>query len=61
MMKTIRNQDQYGHPVTFNFNGNETYQTVPGGIISIVFVIVVLAYGVLKLKYMVQIEEWELK
>ena len=33
---------------------------MPGGLISIMFIMVVLAYGLLKLKYMVYVEEWEL-
>ena len=56
----LRNQDQYGESVNLNFNGEETYQTMPGGVISIWVMIILFCYIVLKIKYMIFKEEWQL-
>ena len=56
----IRNQDVYGKPVTFNFNGQETFKTVPGGLLSMVAIVFIMAYAILKLKYMFAHAEWSI-
>ena len=56
----IRDKDMYGQPINLNFAGQETYNTIPGGIISIIFLISILSYALLKTKFMVNVEEWQL-
>lgn len=56
----IRHQDAFGQPININFHGNDTYQTIPGGMISIVMVLLLVGYTFLKLKYMINHEEWKL-
>ena len=56
----IRDQDMYGQPINLNFDGEETYNTIPGGLISIIFLISILSYALLKTKFMVNVEEWQL-
>jgi len=34
--KWIRNKDQYGKAPSFNYRGESTYKTLPGGILSII-------------------------
>ena len=56
----IRDRDIYGHAVSLNYKGNDTFKTVPGGLLSIVLLILISAYAFLKGKYMVDKEEWSL-
>jgi hypothetical protein len=60
MVDKVRGQDAFGQPVNMNFQGNDTYQTIPGGIISVVMTIMLIGYFLLKTKYMVFHEEWNL-
>ena len=57
---TIRGRDIYGVPITLNYKGDDTFKTVPGGILSICLLFSVMAYAFLKGKYMVDKEEWSL-
>ena len=52
--------DDYGDSVSLSFNGEGTKQTIPGGIISIFIWVVLLLYGVLQIKSMLNKEDWEL-
>jgi len=56
----VRNQDQFGQPVNLNIDGEDAYKTIPGGCISLVSLVIVFLYFVLKLKYMINHEEWGL-
>ena len=56
----IKEKDMYGQPITLNYQGSDTYKTIPGGILSIILLVCVIAYGFLKGKYMVDKEEWSL-
>ena len=49
----IRSYDLYGQPINLNYLGEDSYKTIPGGLLSIVFKIVFLAYIVLKGKQMI--------
>ena len=60
MSDIIRNRDIYGMPIMFNYKGDDTFKTVPGGILSIMLILLVIAYAFLKGKYMVDKEEWSL-
>mmetsp|Transcript_24707 Transcript_24707/g.38464 ORF Transcript_24707/g.38464 Transcript_24707/m.38464 type:complete len:98 (+) Transcript_24707:226-519(+) len=56
----IKGYDLYGQSVGLNYQGEDTFKTCPGGILSILILITLFFYSVLKLKYMVFKEEWEL-
>ena len=56
----IKDRDLYGQPITLNYQGSDSYQTIPGGLLSMILLISVLAYTFLKGKYMVDKEEWSL-
>ena len=58
--ESIAEKDNYGYPITFNYKGSDTYQTVPGGILSIVFSLCVFSYFLMRGKQMVFREEWSL-
>lgn len=60
MICFVRNRDIYGHPVTLNYRGDDTYKTCIGGTLSMVLLFLVSAYTFLKGKYMIDIEEWQL-
>ena len=57
---SIRDRDIYGQAISLNYKGNDTFKTVPGGLLSILLLILILAYTFLKGKYMVDKEEWSL-
>lgn len=56
----IKSKDIYGQPVSLNYQGEDTYKTLPGGCISILVLFVLLCYSLLKFKYMMFKEEWQL-
>ena len=57
-LRTIRNRDIYGQPITLNYAGDDTFKTVPGGLLSIVLLVLVTAYTLLKGYKMVDREDW---
>ena len=56
----VRGFDKYGQPVTLNINGSETYQTFPGGVITLGIYFMMIMYCLLKFFYMVEKQEWSL-
>ena len=44
----ITEQDSYGYPITFNYRGSDTYQTFPGGLLSMFCSIAVFSYFLMK-------------
>jgi hypothetical protein len=50
----IKNFDKYGQSINLNINGNDSYGSVCGGLLSLFVFIYVFFYSLLKLKYMVQ-------
>ena len=54
----VKSRDIYGHPITLNYQGDDTYKTFIGGCISLALLAFVAAYAFLKGKYMVDMEEW---
>ena len=57
---TIRERDIYGQPISLNYEGSDWFKTVPGGLLSILLIVLIAAYAFLKGKYMVDKEEWSL-
>lgn len=60
LAQKVREQDQFGQPIPLNYDGEDTFKTIPGGILSIITLVCVLCYTLLKFKYMIGHEEWTL-
>ena len=45
--------DGFGEPITVNYKGKSTYQTVPGAILSLISFMIVISYGAVQLADMV--------
>ena len=56
----VRSQDIYGQPIQLNYEGDDTFKTIPGGILSIIILFLMLCYTILKAKSMVGYEDWNL-
>ena len=52
-MEFITNRDMFGQPVSLNYKGQDTYKTIPGGLLSLLILFVLIMYTVLKTKYMI--------
>ena len=48
MYNYLKSLDIYGVPVSFNYKGSETFQTMPGAVLSIVFRVMAITYLVFK-------------
>lgn len=56
----IRNFDLFGQPIGLNYQGEDSFRTVPGGILSIVFYIITLATIYFKLMSLLDGSNWNL-
>ena len=56
----IKSFDYYGTPVTFNYKGNETYQTMPGAILSLFFRVVLVVFLYFKGSQLIFDTNWSL-
>jgi len=56
----IRIFDMYGEPVKINYKGKETYQTIPGGILSISLIILMILFAGIKAKRLFMKEDWNI-
>ena len=57
--EVIKERDIYGQPISLNYKGDDTFKTVPGGLLSILLLFLIMAYTFLKGKYMVDKEASE--
>tara|TARA_B110000285_G_C14964080_1_gene533140 strand:+ start:233 stop:556 length:324 start_codon:yes stop_codon:yes gene_type:complete len=57
---SIKSQDMYGQPISLNYEGEDSFKTLPGGILSLTLTILIVFYGILKFKFMLNIETWSL-
>ena len=57
---TVKDQDVFGQPIPLNYDGDDTFKSSPGGLLSVMMLITMLGYFVLKLKFMINQEEWAL-
>jgi hypothetical protein len=58
--RCLKKFDNYGVPVSLNFKGKETFKTVPGGILSILVMLIIAVFSLLKFKRLIQREDWNL-
>ena len=56
----ISNQDKFGQPITLTYHGKETFQTCPGGFLSITMSLLLLSYFLIKGNDMIQKSDWAL-
>ena len=56
----IKSYDIYGEPIQLNYQGEDTYKTCPGGIISLIFLSSVFCYGILKFDFMFTHSQWSI-
>ena len=56
----IRSKDSYGQTLNLNFDGEEAYKTIPGGMVTLLFLLLVGSYAFVKAKAMYNVEEWTL-
>ena len=54
----LRAQDKFGAPVAFNYKGKETFQTVPGALISIIMNVFMIAYMIIKFMALMENSDW---
>ena len=60
MQSFIRQCDFYGSPIQLNYRGNPTFQSLPGGLISIFVRLMMLSYTLLQFWAMHQKKEWSI-
>ena len=58
--RTIKNRDYFGQPVGLNMDGSTTYQTIPGGLLSMFLAFVVMCYAVLVWESASSGQDWTL-
>ena len=44
-MSFVKSFDENGQPITLNYKGDDSYKTMPGGILSLAVMFVVIAYA----------------
>ena len=52
--------DAFGTGVSLNFRGEETMNTLPGGILSMIMMVMFYCYTIMKFKEMIFVEDWSL-
>lgn len=55
-LEYLRSYDDYGHPVVFNYKGNDTFQTSVGAICTLAIKIIFLACIYFRFTMMVNLE-----
>jgi hypothetical protein len=48
----IRSQDKYGKPISMHYLGKPVFKTLPGGLLSMIIVMMIYLYTILKGKIM---------
>ena len=56
----VRGKDDYGHPIVLNYKGDDTFKTLPGGMLSIAMYYVLIFYGLLRINAMVEKVDWSI-
>ena len=56
----IRGKDAFGTGVSLNFKGEDTFNTIPGGLMSVIMMLFVYSYCIMKFKEMILVETWSL-
>ena len=56
----VKSWDDYGQPVTFNYKGDETFQTMPGALVSLAVKGILLLFLYFKGSQLIFDQNWEL-
>ena len=56
----LKDLDMFGQGITLNYEGSDTFKTVPGGLISLMIIIVMIGYTILHGIYLYERREWKL-
>ncbi len=56
----VKSRDRFGEPIMLNYKGQKTFNTFPGGLISISMMSILTFYFCLKFAQMLLREEWSL-
>ena len=56
----IRSIDYYGSPISFTYQGEDNYKTLPGGILSLMFAAIFSFYCFIAASSMVKTKKWSL-
>ena len=59
--KYVKSYDDYGQPVTFNYKGDETFQTMPGALITLTVKVCLLMFLYYKGKQLFMDDNWDLE
>jgi hypothetical protein len=54
----IKSYDEYGQPISLNYEGSETFQTLPGGLLSLTVRIILICYTLLNFTAMTEKKDW---
>ena len=54
----VKGRDDYGHPIVLNYKGDDTFKTLPGGILSILMKLLLVLYGLLRINAMHRKIDW---
>ena len=54
----VRSFDEYGQPISLNYQGSEVFQTLLGGLLSILVLLVMMGYGILRFDEMIKKKDW---
>ena len=54
----VKSFDDFGTPVTFNYKGNDSFQTMPGALISLVMKIFMSYFIYLKIVNLINNQDW---
>ena len=50
----------FGQAISLNYEGEDTFKTIPGGVLSLILLLAMGAYTILKGSYMFDRREWKL-
>ena len=60
MRDHMKSYDAYGQPISLHYEGEDSFKTCPGGCISLLLILIIYIYALVKGKQMLRREEWSL-
>ena len=55
--RLLRSLDDFGHPITLTYKGEETYQTCLGGVITVVVSAFTMVMAVVKIQQVIEMSD----
>lgn len=56
----MKSYDCFGVPVSLNYDGEDTFKTTPGAILTMFLYLLCASYAIVQLAYMLTAEQWNL-